>query len=83
MLNFKKRSTRWVQYLLKVQNGVEKGESPCLIDEWQMPPVLWDTKTNRAKGKGTEAQKIDHALDKIKAKIIEHYGQNRKREWYT
>jgi hypothetical protein len=41
---------------------------------------LWDTKGNRAKGKGEEAQKINHALDKIKARIIELYNQIRERE---
>ena len=44
---------------------------------------LWDAKANRAKGKGAEAQKINHALDKIKAKIIEHYGQIREREGFA
>ncbi|GHV51654.1 tyrosine recombinase [Bacteroidia bacterium] len=44
---------------------------------------LWDAKANRAKGKGTEAQKINHALDKIKAKIIGHYGQIREREGFA
>jgi len=44
---------------------------------------LWDAKANRAKGKGAEAQKINQALDKIKAKIIEHYGQIREREGFA
>jgi len=44
---------------------------------------LWDAKSNRAKGKGTEAQKINLALDRIKAKIIEHYQQIREREGFT
>jgi len=44
---------------------------------------LWDAKANRAKGKGAEAQKINHALDKIKAKIIEHYGQIKEREGFA
>ena len=43
-------------------------------------PSLWDAKGNRAKGKGDEAQKINHALDKIKARIIGHYNQIRERE---
>jgi len=41
---------------------------------------LWDAKGNRAKGKGEEAQKVNHALDKIKARIIELYNQIRERE---
>jgi hypothetical protein len=41
---------------------------------------LWDAKGNRAKGKGEEAQKINHALDRIKARIIEHYNRIRERE---
>ncbi len=45
-----------------------------------VPPSLWDAKGNRAKGKGEEAQKINHALDKIKARIIELYNQIRERE---
>lgn len=44
---------------------------------------LWDAKANRVKGKSVEAQKINHALDKIKAKIIEHYGQIREREGFA
>ena len=44
---------------------------------------LWDAKANRVKGKGAEAQKINHALDKIKAKIIEHYGQIKEREGFA
>ena len=45
-----------------------------------VPTVLWDAKGNRAKGKSDEAQKINHALDKIKARIIELYNQIRERE---
>lgn len=44
---------------------------------------LWDAKSNRAKGKGVKAQKINQALDKIKAKIIEHYQQIRDREGFA
>jgi integrase len=44
---------------------------------------LWDAKANRAKGKGEEAQKINHVLDKIKAKIFEHYRQIREREGFV
>ena len=43
-------------------------------------PSMWDAKGNRAKGKGDEAQRINHALDKIKARIIELYNQIRERE---
>jgi integrase len=45
-----------------------------------VPLSLWDAKGNRAKGKGDEAQRINHALDKIKARIIELYNQIRERE---
>jgi site-specific recombinase XerD len=41
---------------------------------------LWDAKGNRAKGKGEEAQRINHTLDRIKAKIIGHYNQIKERE---
>lgn len=44
---------------------------------------LWDAKANRVKGKGIEAQNINHALDKIKAKIIEHYQNIREREGFV
>ncbi len=43
-------------------------------------PSLWEAKGNRAKGRGEEANKINHALDKIKARIIELYNQIRERE---
>ncbi len=45
-----------------------------------VPLSLWDAKGNRAKGKGDEAQRINHTLDRIKARIIEHYNQIRERE---
>ena len=45
-----------------------------------VPLSLWDAKGNRAKGKGEQAHKINHALDKIKARIIELYNQIRERE---
>jgi integrase len=45
-----------------------------------VPLSHWDAKGNRAKGKGEEAQRINHALDKIKARIIELYNQIRERE---
>jgi hypothetical protein len=45
-----------------------------------VPASLWDAKGNRAKGKGDEAQRINHALDKIKARIIELYNQIKERE---
>ena len=48
-----------------------------------LPLSLWDAKANRAKGKGAEAQKTNHALDRIKAKIIEHYGQIKEREGFA
>jgi integrase len=45
-----------------------------------VPLSLWDAKGNRAKGKGEEAQRINHALDKIKARVIEIYNQIKDRE---
>jgi integrase len=45
-----------------------------------VPLSLWDAKGNKAKGKGEDARKISHALDKIKARIIELYNQIRERE---
>jgi len=45
-----------------------------------IPLSLWDAKGNRAKGKGNEAQRINHALDKIKARVIEIYNQIKDRE---
>ena len=50
---------------------------------WSVALSLWNAKANRAKGKGAEAQKINHALDKIKEKIIEHYGQIKEREGFV
>jgi len=45
-----------------------------------VPLSLWDAKGNRARGKGDEAQRVNHALDKIKARVIELYNQIRERE---
>ncbi len=45
-----------------------------------VPLSLWDAKGNRAKGKSEEAQNINYALDRIKARIIDHYNQIRERE---
>lgn len=44
---------------------------------------IWDAKANRAKDKGTEAQEINQKIDKIKAKIIEFYGQIKEREGFV
>lgn len=71
----------------KEKNGVApilgritvNGQAAQFSCKQTVPLSLWDAKANRAKGKGAEAQKINHALDKIKAKIIEHYQQIRER----
>jgi hypothetical protein len=47
------------------------GQSAQFSCKLSVSLYLWDAKGNRAKGKGDEAQKINHALDKIKARIIE------------
>ena len=56
------------------------GQVAQFSSKQSVPLALWDAKGNRAKGKGDEAQKINHALDKIKARIIELYNQIRERE---
>lgn len=75
----------------KEKNGVApilgritvNGQAAQFSCKQTVPLSLWDAKANRAKGKGAEAQQINHALDKIKAKIIEHYGQIREREGFA
>ena len=75
----------------KEKNGVApilgritvNGQAVQFSCKQMVAPTLWDAKANRAKGKGAEAQKINHALDKIKAKIIEHYQQIREREGFA
>ena len=72
----------------KEKNGVApimgritvNGQAAQFSCKLTIAPSLWDAKGNRAKGKGEEAQKINHALDKIKARIIELYNQIRERE---
>ena len=44
---------------------------------------LWDTKGNRAKGKGKEARDTNLALDNIKAQIIKHYQRLSDREAFV
>lgn len=44
---------------------------------------LWDTKGNRAKGKGKEARDTNFALDNIKAQIIKHYQRLSDREAFV
>ena len=48
-----------------------------------IPKALWDAKGNRAKGKSIEARDINHALDNIKAQIINHYQRISDREAYV
>ena len=72
----------------KEKNGVApimgritvNGQAAQFSCKQSVPPSLWDAKGNRAKGKGDEAHKINHVLDKIKARIIELYNQIRERE---
>lgn len=59
------------------------GRQPNLVVNRRFSSPCGTAKANRARGMGTEAQKADHALDKIKAKIIEHYGQIKSREGFT
>ncbi len=56
------------------------GQAAQFSCKQSVPLALWDAKGNRAKGRGEEANKINHALDKIKARIIELYNQIRERE---
>jgi hypothetical protein len=44
---------------------------------------LWDVKGNRAKGKGEDTRRVNHALDNIKAQIIKHYQRIADREAYV
>jgi hypothetical protein len=85
------RSTSKVLFFVngsKEKNGVVpimgrvtvNGQTAQFSCKQAIPLSLWDVKGNRAKGKGEEAQKINHALDKIKARIIELYNQIKERE---
>lgn len=59
------------------------GQAAQFSCKLKVPLSMWDAKGNRAKGKGVEAQKINQALDRTKAKIIEHYRQIREREGFA
>jgi len=56
------------------------GQAAQFSCKQSVPLSLWDAKGNRAKGKGDEARRINHALDRIKARVIELYNQIKDRE---
>lgn len=45
--------------------------------------ALWDAKANKAKGKSSDAQKVNYALENIKAQIIKHYQKISDKEAYV
>ena len=44
----------------------------CKMD---VSPHLWDVKNNRASGKSVEAQRINHAVDKIRVEVKRRYQE--------
>ena len=47
-------------------------KASCKMD---VPPHLWDVKNNRASGKSAEAQRINHAVDKIRVEVNRRYQE--------
>ncbi|MFV0289287.1 MAG: site-specific integrase [Mangrovibacterium sp.] len=52
----------------------------CKMD---VPPRLWDVKTGRASGKSIEAQKINHAVDKIRVDVNRRYQEMMQTDGYV
>lgn len=52
----------------------------CKMD---VPPRLWDVKTGRASGKSIEAQKINHAIDKIRVDVNRRYQEMMQTDGYV
>lgn len=52
----------------------------CKMD---VPPRLWDVKTGRAPGKSIEAQKINHAVDKIRVDVNRRYQEMMQTDGYV
>ncbi len=52
----------------------------CKMD---VPPRLWDVKSGRASGKSIEAQKINHAVDKIRVDVNRRYQEMMQTDGYV
>ena len=52
----------------------------CKMD---VPPHLWDVKNNRASGKSAEAQRINHAVDKIRVEVNRRYQELMQTDGYV
>ncbi len=79
--------------LFYVKNGSEKpngnlplmyrltvdGEIKQFSCKMDVPLRLWDVKNNRASGKSVEAQRINHAVDKIRVEVNRRYQKRCRR----
>lgn len=52
----------------------------CKMD---VPLRLWDVKNNRASGKSVEAQRINHAVDKIRVEVNRRYQELMQTDGYV
>ena len=52
----------------------------CKMD---VPPHLWDVKNSRASGKSAEAQRINHAVDKIRVEVNRRYQELMQTDGYV
>ena len=89
------KSTFKVLFYLKKNNLNKDGEAPVMaritIDgnlaqfscKISVKPNSWETKYNRAIGKGEQAQQINRLLDEIKAGIDKHYKKIQERDSFV
>ena len=59
------------------------GDSIQFSSKLNINPMYWDNKTGRAKGKSNEVQKVNCAIDALRAKIAQHYNHMMEVDGYV
>ena len=67
-----------LMYRLTVDGEIK--QFSCKMD---VPLRLWDVKNNRASGKSVEAQRINHAVDKIRVEVNRRYQKLMQTDGYV
>ena len=67
-------------FMCRITVDGEIKQFSCKID---VPLRLWDVKNNRASGKSVEAQRINHAVDKIRVEVNRCYQELMQTDGYV
>ena len=67
-------------FMCRITVDGEIKQFSCKID---VPFRLWDVKNNRASGKSVEAQRINHAVDKIRVEVNRCYQELMQTDGYV